>query len=277
MERADTEPLLEAVGPVGRRRRGQSPRLPILRSYCFSRYPGLRVSSKTARLHARLVDEDDPLRSSAALPTLNRCLTGAPSSGCSSAWMRFLSWSGSCSASFLACGGPALESDCHLWQRKGQRFGFLLPGRRKEWRYGLDRFMRDFKDDEAVEQWFVQNRWPDGIRCPKCGSGRIAERPNQVPQPWRCADCWKYFSVKVGTQCTVPTSRFVSGLRPYTWRPACQGHVCLRDLGLSGSRPGYCLHLLHRIREALSWSLRSSRVQSRSTRTMSAIGEEQAL
>lgn len=123
--------------------------------------------------------------------------------------------------------------------------------RRKEWRYGLDRFLEDFKDDEAVEQWFVQNRWPDGIRCPKCGSDRIAKRPNRVPQPWRCRDCWKYFSVKIDTP------MHGSNLSLRQWLTAIYLEAC-SPKGMSAYvvsdflevDQGTALHLLHRIREA---------------------------
>lgn len=53
-----------------------------------------------------------------------------------------------------------------------------------------------FPDDEAAEKWFVRTRWPNGVACPKCGSLNIQERKNRKPQPYRCRDCRKDFSVK---------------------------------------------------------------------------------
>ena len=59
--------------------------------------------------------------------------------------------------------------------------------------------MEFFVPDEAsAEAWFVQQRWPNGIACPKCGSLSIAERKNRKPLPWRCKDC-RDFSVKTGS------------------------------------------------------------------------------
>ena len=55
---------------------------------------------------------------------------------------------------------------------------------------------RMFPDDEAAELWFVKARWPRGVRCPKCNSKNIQERPSRKPQPYRCRDCRKDFSVK---------------------------------------------------------------------------------
>ena len=55
---------------------------------------------------------------------------------------------------------------------------------------------RLFPDDETAEKWFVRTRWPNGVACPKCGSLNIQGRKNRKPQPYRCRDCRKDFSVK---------------------------------------------------------------------------------
>ena len=252
MQLADREPLVKAVSTVGRKRRSRSPRLPIVQAFCFSHYPGLRVSSRTYRLHARLVDEDDPLREFcgfagvASVPDRStfvrvfQDLDKVPELVQDlfqqlSGLLRDRPWSRNASVGSAKSSGSASR----------------YQARRKEWRYGLDRFMQDFKDDEVVEQWFVQNRWPDGIRCPKCGSDRIAERPSRMPQPWRCRDCWKYFSVKVGTP------MHGSNLSLRQWLKAIYLEACLPK-GMSAYvisdfleiDQGTALHLLHRIRES---------------------------
>ena len=225
--------------------------MPILRAYCFSRYPGLRVSSKVARLHARLVDEDDPLREFCGFADVE----SVPDR---STFVRVFQQLDKVpqlvQALFRQLSALLVERP---WGRNANAAGTktsvsasCYQARRKEWRYGLDRFMRDFKDDGAVEQWFVQNRWPDGIRCPKCGSDRIAERPSRVPQPWRCRKCWRYFSVKVGTV------MHSSNLSLRQWLMAIYLEACLPK-GMSayvisdflGIDQGTALHLLHRIRE----------------------------
>ena len=70
------------------------------------------------------------------------------------------------------------------------------PG--KYYRKGLSlvELFRMFPDDEAAEKWFVRTRWPNGVACPKCGSLNIQERKSRKPQPYRCRDCRKDFSVK---------------------------------------------------------------------------------
>ena len=56
-----------------------------------------------------------------------------------------------------------------------------------------------FPNDAAAEKWFVKTRWPDGVHCSRCGSANIQERKTRKPQPYRCRDCRKDFSVKTGT------------------------------------------------------------------------------
>ena len=73
------------------------------------------------------------------------------------------------------------------------------PG--KAYRQGLSivELTRMFPDDETAEAWFVQTRWSDGVTCPKCNSTNVLHVKSRKPQPYRCRDCRKCFSVKVGT------------------------------------------------------------------------------
>ena len=73
------------------------------------------------------------------------------------------------------------------------------PG--KHYRKGLSMLQvaAMFPDNRTAEAWFVKIRWPDGVRCPKCSSENIQERPTRKPQPYRCRSCRKDFSVKTRT------------------------------------------------------------------------------
>src|SRR5215212_11493281 len=54
-----------------------------------------------------------------------------------------------------------------------------------------------FSDPDRALDFVVHMRWPDGVRCPYCGTdavGFIATR-----RIWRCKPCKKQFSAKVGT------------------------------------------------------------------------------
>ena len=73
------------------------------------------------------------------------------------------------------------------------------PG--KHYRKGvtITQLIRMFPDNATAEAWFIQQRWPNGVHCPKCESDNIQERASRKPQPYRCRSCRKDFSAKTGT------------------------------------------------------------------------------
>ena len=67
-------------------------------------------------------------------------------------------------------------------------------------KFGLLDAVELFGTPEKAEKWFESIRWPDGkVECPRCGSCEVGERPNRKPVPYKCRDCGKDFSVRVGT------------------------------------------------------------------------------
>ena len=62
---------------------------------------------------------------------------------------------------------------------------------------GTFKFHGTFPDDESTVKWFEDQRWRNGRFCPHCGSTNTVECGKT--QPYRCRDCRKRFSVKVGT------------------------------------------------------------------------------
>jgi transposase-like protein len=109
-----------------------------------------------------------------------------------------------------------------------------------------------FQDPEFTEQWFVEQRWPDGVRCPACGSASIQRRTK--PQPFRCNDfyCRMDFSVKTWTLMhSSPLPLKTWGLALYILATGIKGTSSMklhRDLGVT-QRTAW--HLAHRIRR--SW------------------------
>ena len=73
------------------------------------------------------------------------------------------------------------------------------PGRYERKGMSLVEMFELFPDNAAAEAWFELQRWPSGICCPRCGSVRYSETKNRKPMPYRCKDCRKHFSVKIGT------------------------------------------------------------------------------
>ena len=124
------------------------------------------------------------------------------------------------------------------------------PGKHHREGLSLVQLTRMFSDDVAAERWFVEARWPDGVHCPRCGSLNVQERPTRKPQPYRCRDCRKDFSVKTGTL------MHGSNLGLQTWVIAIyllttnlKGVSSMklhRDLGITQKTAWY---LAHRIRE----------------------------
>ena len=124
------------------------------------------------------------------------------------------------------------------------------PG--KHYREGISllELTRMFPDDATAEQWFIEQRWPDGVYCPKCGSFNVAERKTRKPQPYRCRDCRKDFSVKTGTLMHSSNLGFQTwAMAIYLLATNLKGVSSLklhRDLDI---RQATAWHLAHRIRE----------------------------
>jgi transposase-like protein len=58
-----------------------------------------------------------------------------------------------------------------------------------------------FPDDDACKAYLVRRRWPEGVRCPRCGNSKVYELPHR-PFHWQCQNCsvrGYRFSVLVGT------------------------------------------------------------------------------
>lgn len=74
------------------------------------------------------------------------------------------------------------------------------PGRSHRRGISLKDLVRLFPDEAAAREWLEDARWGDtGRFCPKCGSLDTYHVRSEKPQPYRCRDCKRYFSVRVGT------------------------------------------------------------------------------
>lgn len=64
----------------------------------------------------------------------------------------------------------------------------------------VTRITHMFPDDDTAEQWFVQQRWPDGVRCPHCGSSKISSKTAaRSKNGFRCHPCRKAFTTKTNS------------------------------------------------------------------------------
>ena len=110
--------------------------------------------------------------------------------------------------------------------------------------------MKMFADDESAEQWFIERRWRDGIKCPHCHSDNIHEKTKHATMHHRCRPCRKFFSVRTGT----PMQESKLGYQKwaiafYLMATGIKGTSSMklhRDLGITQKSTW---HLAHRIRE----------------------------
>ena len=126
------------------------------------------------------------------------------------------------------------------------------PGPGKSYRKGISLVdvVRKFTTEEAAEEWFVAQRWPDGVRCPFCTSDNVATIPNRQPQPYRCRTCRKHFSVKTDTllhSSKIPLSKWAIAFYLYATNLKGVSSMKLhRDLGITQKSAWY---MAHRIRQ----------------------------
>ncbi len=124
------------------------------------------------------------------------------------------------------------------------------PG--KSYRKGITLIdaVQKFGTEEAAEEWFVAQRWPDGVRCPFCSGDNIATIANRKPQPYRCRTCRKHFSVKTDTllhSSKIPLSKWAIAFYLYATNLKGVSSMKLhRDLGITQKSAWY---MAHRIRE----------------------------
>ena len=175
--------------------------MPVVVAYLISHYPGSGVSSKNlSLLYRHLSTNDGFLRQACGFmgkvpdrTTLGRVfrrLDSVPAlvdevlSSVSQRLWEVIQEPSAGKRSKRECGG-----------QKPLDYRALRKLRRME----LDEFLQKFSDDEKVERWFTEVLWPDGLSCPCCNSGNVAERKARKPQPYRCRECHYDFSLKIGT------------------------------------------------------------------------------
>ena len=64
--------------------------------------------------------------------------------------------------------------------------------------YTIKHFNAQFPDDDSCLEWLVQNRWPEGISCPKCE--RVTKHHKVTGRPvYACDRCGSNVSPMAGT------------------------------------------------------------------------------
>ena len=122
------------------------------------------------------------------------------------------------------------------------------PGKHYRKGISLVRAVDMFSDPDFTRRWFVDQRWPDGVHCPRCESKNIQERVK--PQPYRCRDCRADFSVTTDTimhNTKLPLKAW--GLAMYLLLTNLKGVSSMKLHGDLGVTQKTAWHLAHRIRQ----------------------------
>ena len=131
------------------------------------------------------------------------------------------------------------------------------PG--KSYRKGitLNQFINAYPTDELAEQWFIRQRWPNGVCCPKCGSTNVQTGCKHA-MPYRCREkaCGRpRFSTKTGT--VMEGSKIgcqdwlIAMLLLTTGLKGVSSMKLRRDLGITQKSAWF---LAHRLRDAMAQS-----------------------
>ncbi len=106
--------------------------------------------------------------------------------------------------------------------------------------------MRYFSDEQVCIDTVAAMRWPDGPECPACGHKEHYYLKTQ--RRWKCKECYKQFSVKLGTIFEESPLSLDKWL-PALWmivncRNGISSYEIGRDLGISQKSAWFMLHRL---------------------------------
>ena len=124
------------------------------------------------------------------------------------------------------------------------------PGKHYREGIGIIELHQMFPDNETAMQWFVEARWPNGIRCAYCESENVNTNSSHKTMPYRCNDCKKKFSVKSNSLMhgsNISYQKWVIAIYLVTTNLKGISSMKLRrDLNITQKS---AWHMLHRIRE----------------------------
>ena len=111
--------------------------------------------------------------------------------------------------------------------------------------------------DKQCRDYLVRMRWPDGIKCPKCGSAepytitRKTKTKNKVRSFYKCRKCKRQFSATVGTifeDSKIPLQKWFAGIYLMcSSKKGIRAHQLHRMLGITYKSAWF---MCHRVREA---------------------------
>jgi transposase-like protein len=110
-----------------------------------------------------------------------------------------------------------------------------------------------FADPGRAHDYAVELRWPNGVACPRMGCGNADVQFIATRKTWRCKECKRQFTVKVGTifeSSPLPLGKWL----PALWflantKNGTSSHELGRSLGVTQKTAWF---MLHRIRETMA-------------------------
>ena len=107
-----------------------------------------------------------------------------------------------------------------------------------------------FADEDSARKWIAEQRWPDGPRCPHCGTSNVQADIRHPTMTHRCRECAgkPMFSVKTGTVMEgskIPYRKWAVGI--YLFSTNIKGISSMRlhrELGMGQKAAWFMLHRL---------------------------------
>ena len=114
----------------------------------------------------------------------------------------------------------------------------------------LQQAIRYFSDEQVCIDTIAALRWPNGPVCPKCGG--LEHYYLETQRRWKCKECYKQFSVKVGTifeDSAISLDKWLAALwMLVNCKNGISSYEVGRDLGITQKSAWF---VLHRLRLAL--------------------------
>jgi len=126
-----------------------------------------------------------------------------------------------------------------------------------------------FADADRAHAYAVRWRWPNGVACPRMGCGSASVQAIPSRKKWRCKECKRQFTVKVGTvfeHSPISLSKWL----PAVWllantKNGTSSHELGRALGVTQKTAWFMFHRIRLAMKAESLMLLSGEVEADET------------
>ena len=113
-----------------------------------------------------------------------------------------------------------------------------------------------FRDEDTAKEWIARKRWPDGPRCPYCGTANVQENIKHKTMTHRCRECPDRRMFTLRTRTVMEGSKMpfrVWAIGMYLFTTNLKGISSMRlhrELGIGQKAAWFMLHRLRKAYEA---------------------------